>query len=112
MVKKKIGNLLDIGLILSVVVYFYFHAYIDSRGAVGEDARWIWFRGALLIIALILFPFRVKRYPSIAKFVNYNRQGTRRANFIIPALCLAGFIFSVVFLIRVIHVAIGVTMHH
>jgi len=91
---RKIGHVVDFIFLLSLLMFFYFHAF--NKEQAGTNWRIADF--VLALLAIIVLPFRVKAHPRLSNYVLYDGKGERRKTLIIPLasmlLVLFGFIVA------------------
>jgi hypothetical protein len=93
---RWLGSLLDLALVACVLVYFYFRWFPVDRHPVGVVRGLSYLSLLLTIVAMIVLPFRIKRYPTLAKFATQDFAGRGRKSVVIPALCVFLFVFLTV----------------
>jgi hypothetical protein len=87
--KRVIWSVFDASMIGVIVFALYFHFFIDSKRAVGGEARLIYLRLFLLVLAVAILPFRAKYHPRIVNFALFDRSGKRRSSLFVPGACVA-----------------------
>lgn len=105
--RKIIGDFIDVSLFLMILMPLYFHYFIDEKYAKGDEAKFIYLRLALLVVAMFVLPFRAKRHPRIVNFVLFDRGGNRRTTFIVPGMCAALFMLISLVGMRVTSLLVG-----
>lgn len=101
--KKIIGNSIDVIFISSLLIFFYACAFGNfGHGRIHDPLMFQLFRINMFIVfaAILILPFRVRRYPRISHFVIYKRDGCPRTNFVLPALVFAAFFLVFISIVR------------
>ncbi|MFM0158746.1 hypothetical protein [Paraburkholderia sediminicola] len=110
--KKTIDNAIDIALALVVLVFLYFHGFVDDKHATGIAARYVCIRLIFALIALCILPFRAKRYPRVVNFILFDGEGNRRTTIIFPGVCFVMLVLALLFtadlFILFLHSAVGI----
>jgi hypothetical protein len=98
--KRIAGYGLDAFLIVCLLVFFYFHAFGNSRNIPPWSSVWGNIRLLLAILAMLTLPFRVKRYPNVSHFIMFDGAGGRRKTIIFPLLWMLVIIFGSLVILR------------
>ena len=95
-------DVLDGFLLLAILVCFYCLWFSVDRHTVGTARLFMCLRLLLAVAAIVILPFRTKRYPAISNFIMRDGNGNVRRVFLVPALCLAAFVFVSVSAARIL----------
>lgn len=98
--KRIAGYGLDAFLILCLLMFFYFHAFSNSRNIPPWSSGWGNIRLLLAILAMVTIPFRVKRYPNVSHFIVFDSAGSRRKTIIAPLFWMLVIIFGSLIILR------------
>ncbi|WP_174913491.1 hypothetical protein [Burkholderia diffusa] len=100
-------RLMDATLVLAVLSFFYIRVvYGHGRTPISiqiAHLRDICF--ALTLVAMFAIPIRIKSYPAIYNFIEFNTKGEKRKTIIVPLIAMIAIILGTVVIIRIFVVA-------
>lgn len=99
---RKVGYALDAFLLLCLITFFYFHAFEKGKIVSPFVADWHMANFVLVILAMVVLPFRFKNYPGLNKFINYGHSEGRRKTIVVPLLWMMLFLFGSIVAVRIV----------